>query len=353
MARMKVGILGATGLVGQTFIYLLKDHPWFEITEVAASERSINKTYSEAVAGRWRFPSEIPENVKDLEIKECKPNLDCDIVFSALDASVAREIEEDFAKNGYGVISNASSHRMDEDVPLLIPEINPNHLELLDVQKRIRKWDGFIVTNANCTTTHLVLTLKPLYDEFGLEKVFVTSMQALSGAGYPGVASLDIIDNVIPYIKNEEQKVETETLKILGRLKDNKIEMANIAVSAQCNRVNVRDGHTECVSVKLSKNVTINDITNVFENFNPLKGLNLPMAPSKPIVIKREEDRPQPRLDRDIEKGMASIVGRIRKCNVLDYKYVVLGHNLIRGAAGAAILNAEYMHYKGYFKEYL
>jgi aspartate-semialdehyde dehydrogenase len=353
MGKIKVGILGATGLVGQTFIYLLKDHPWFEITEVAASEKSSHKTYYEAVLGRWRFSSDIPDNVKNLEVKECKPKLDCDIVFSALDASIAREIEEDFAKNGYGVLSNASSHRMDEDVPLVIPEINPEHLELLDVQKRNRKWDGFIVTNANCTTTHLVLTLKPIHDEFGLEKVFVTSMQALSGAGYPGVASLDIIDNVIPFIRNEEQKVETETLKILGKFKNNKIEMANIAISAHCNRVNVRDGHTECVSVKLSSNVTIDDLINAFERFNPLKEYKLPMAPSKPIVIKKEEDRPQPRLDREIEKGMASVIGRIRKCNVLDYKYVVLGHNLIRGAAGAAILNAEYMYYKGYFREYL
>ncbi|MFP3190174.1 MAG: aspartate-semialdehyde dehydrogenase [Thermoproteota archaeon] len=353
MGKIKAGILGATGLVGQTFIYLLKDHPWFEITEVAASEKSSHKTYYEAVLGRWRFSSDIPDNVKNLEVKECKPKLDCDIVFSALDASIAREIEEDFAKNGYGVLSNASSHRMDEDVPLVIPEINPEHLELLDVQKRNRKWDGFIVTNANCTTTHLVLTLKPIHDEFGLEKVFVTSMQALSGAGYPGVASLDIIDNVIPFIRNEEQKVETETLKILGKFKNNKIEMANIAISAHCNRVNVRDGHTECVSVKLSSNVTIDDLINAFERFNPLKEYKLPMAPSKPIVIKKEEDRPQPRLDREIEKGMASVIGRIRKCNVLDYKYVVLGHNLIRGAAGAAILNAEYMYYKGYFREYL
>jgi len=353
MGKIKVGILGATGLVGQTFIYLLKDHPWFEITEVAASEKSSHKTYYEAVLGRWRFSSDIPDNVKNLEVKECKPKLDCDIVFSALDASIAREIEEDFAKNGYGVLSNASSHRMDEDVPLVIPEINPEHLELLDVQKRNRKWDGFIVTNANCTTTHLVLTLKPIHDEFGLEKVFVTSMQALSGAGYPGVASLDIIDNVIPFIRNEEQKVETETLKILGKFKNNKIEMANIAISAHCNRVNVRDGHTECVSVKLSSNVTIDDLINAFERFNPLKEYKLPMAPSKPIVIKKEEDRPQPRLDREIEKGMASVIGRIRRCNVLDYKYVVLGHNLIRGAAGAAILNAEYMYYKGYFREYL
>jgi len=353
MGKIKAGILGATGLVGQTFIYLLKDHPWFEITEVAASEKSSHKTYYEAVLGRWRFSSDIPDNVKNLEVKECKPKLDCDIVFSALDASIAREIEEDFAKNGYGVLSNASSHRMDEDVPLVIPEINPEHLELLDVQKRNRKWDGFIVTNANCTTTHLVLTLKPIHDEFGLEKVFVTSMQALSGAGYPGVASLDIIDNVIPFIRNEEQKVETETLKILGKFKNNKIEMANIAISAHCNRVNVRDGHTECVSVKLSSNVTIDDLINAFERFNPLKEYKLPMAPSKPIVIKKEEDRPQPRLDREIEKGMASVIGRIRRCNVLDYKYVVLGHNLIRGAAGAAILNAEYMYYKGYFREYL
>jgi len=353
MKKIKVGILGATGLVGQTFIYLLKDHPWFEITELAASERSTNKTYYEAVLSRWRWPVEIPDKIKNMEVKDCKPNLDCDIVFSALDASVAKEIEEDFAKSGYGVLSNASSHRMDEDVPLLIPEINPQHLELLDVQKKNRKWDGFVVTNANCTTTHLVLTLKPLNDWFVLDKVIVTSMQALSGAGYPGVAALDIIDNVIPFIKNEEQKVENETRKILGEMKESKIEFANVAISAQCNRVNVKDGHTECVSVKLRKQANVDDLIEAFEEFNPLKGLNLPMAPNKPIIIKNEEDRPQPKLDRELEKGMASVVGRIRKCNVLDFKYVVLGHNLIRGAAGASILNAEYMHYKGYLEEYL
>jgi len=347
MAKIKVGILGATGMVGQRFVQLLQNHPWFEITEVAASEKSAGLTYKEAVAGRWKIGSEIPDRVANIKVKECIPNLDCKIVFSALDATVAGQIEGEFAKSGYIVSSNAKNYRMEADVPLLIPEVNPEHLELSKQQKK-RGWKGFIVTNPNCTTIGLVLALKPLQQNFGLKRVIMTSMQALSGAGFPGVASLDIIDNVIPFIPGEEEKVEIETLKLLGKLKKNKVENANIKVSTHCNRVNVQDGHLETVSVELEKKPKIEEIANCFKNFNPLKKLKLPSSPENPIIVKAENDRPQPRLDRDLENGMSAVVGRIRKCSVLDYKFAVLSHNTIRGAAGAAILNAELMKAKGY-----
>ncbi len=336
-------------MVGQRFVQLLEGHPWFEVSELAASPESAGKTYEEAVAGRWKTSADIPEYARKLMVKECRPNLDCKLVFSALDASVAGPIEEDFAKNGYVVSSNSRNHRMDSDVPLLIPEVNADHLALVKKQQQHRGWKGFIVTNPNCSTIHMVLALKPLMEKFGLEKVIVTTMQALSGAGYPGVASMDIIDNVYPYIGMEEEKVQTETSKLLGRLNSNSsgVDFAKIAVSAQCNRVNVSDGHTECVSVKLPKPATEKGIISAFENFNPLKSLKLPSSPQHPIVVRKELDRPQPKLDRNLEKGMASVVGRIRKCDVLDYKFVVLGHNTIRGAAGAAILNAELMKVKG------
>ncbi|MBI2580949.1 aspartate-semialdehyde dehydrogenase [Candidatus Woesearchaeota archaeon] len=349
MKKIKVGILGATGMVGQRFVQLLDGHPWFEVTELAASEQSAGKTYEEAVAGRWKISADIPEYARKLKVKECRPNLDCKLVFSALDAAVAGPIEEEFAKAGYAVSSNSRNHRMDADVPLLIPEVNADHLGLVKVQQKQRGWKGFIVTNPNCSTIHMVMALKPLMDWFGLDKVMVTTMQALSGAGYPGVASMDIIDNVYPYIGMEEEKMQTETLKLLGRLNSNStgVDFAKAIVSAQCNRVNVSDGHTECVSVKLSKPATERDIIHAFESFNPLKSLKLPSSPEHPIVVRTEPDRPQPKLDRIEEKGMASIIGRIRKCPVLDYKFVVLGHNTIRGAAGAAILNAELMKAKG------
>lgn len=348
MAKIKVGILGATGMVGQRFVELLQNHPWFEITEIAASEKSAGLKYKEAVAGRWKIGSEIPEKIANMKVKECNPNLNCSIVFSALDAEVAGQIEADFAKNGYIVSSNAKNYRMEADVPLLIPEVNSEHLELIKQQKKNRNWKGFIVTNPNCTAIGLVLALKPLHQNFGLKKVIMTSMQALSGAGYPGVASLDIIDNVIPFISGEEEKVEIEALKLLGKLNKNKVNNANIKVSAHCNRVNVQDGHLETVSVELEKKPKIEEVINCFKNFNPLKNLKLPSAPKNPIIVKMENDRPQPRLDRNLENGMAIVIGRIRKCNVLDYRFILLSHNTIRGAAGAAILNAELMKARGY-----
>jgi aspartate-semialdehyde dehydrogenase len=345
--KIKVGILGATGMVGQRFVQLLNNHPWFEVTELAASERSMNKTYSQATEGRWKLPGDVPEYARNLVVKECTPNLDCRLVFSALDADVAGPIEENFASKGYVVSSNARNHRMEPDVPLLIPEVNSDHLALVPVQKKNRKWKGYIVTDPNCSTIGLVLVLKPLM-KFGISKVLVTTMQALSGAGYPGVASLDILDNVIPYIGNEEPKMESEPLKLLGTLQKDHVRMADIVVSAQCNRVNVNDGHTECVSVKFDKKVELADIVKALESFNPLKGLGLPMAPARPIVVRGENNRPQPKMDRDLGKGMTATVGRVRPCPVLDWKFIVLSHNTIRGAAGAAILNAELMKVKGY-----
>ncbi len=348
MAKISVGILGATGMVGQTMVELLSNHPWFEVTELAASEKSAGKKYEEEMETRWSISSQIPQYARNLTIKECKPNLNCDVVFSALDSSVALEIEENFAKAGYIVASKAKNHRMDLDVPLLVPELNANHIDLIKVQQKKRGWKGFIVTDPNCSTTQMSIVLKPLMDKFGVEQVMVTTMQALSGAGYPGVASLDIVDNVIPYIGDEEPKMESEPLKILGTFSSGKITPADFKISAQCNRVAVKDGHTECVSVKLSKNTTEGEILNAFKNFNPLKGLKLPSAPEHPIVYLTSNNRPQPKLDVNIEHGMASVVGRLRECSILDYKFVILGHNLIRGAAGNAILNAELLKVKGY-----
>jgi len=349
MGKIKVGILGATGVVGQRFVQLLSNHPWFEITEVAASERSAKQTYKEAVSGRWKIEGEIPEAVGKLEVKECVPNLDCKVVFSALDASVAGPIEEEFAEEGYIVISNARNHRMDPDVPLLVPEVNPEHIEVITLQRK--KWSkgGYIVTNPNCSTIGLVMALAPLKKAFGLKRVILTTLQALSGAGYPGVASLDILDNVIPFISGEEEKIETESLKILGEFDGNKFIPAEIKVSASCTRVNVRDGHLESVSVELEKKPKdLEEIIKVWESFNPLKELGLPSAPKRPIIYRSEPDRPQPLKDRDVERGMACVVGRLRPCKVLDFKFFLLSHNTIRGAAGAAVLNAEYLFKRGY-----
>lgn len=346
MGKIQVGILGATGMVGQRFVQLLAGHPWFEVTEVAASERSAGKNYAEAMEGRWKLPTDIPDSIRRLTVKECAPGLDCKVVFSALDAEIAGPIEQAFATAGYMVSSNSRNHRMDPDVPLLIPEVNPEHLDLLPVQKQKRGWKGMIVTNPNCSTIHLVLVLKPLM-KFGLSQVFVTTMQALSGAGYPGVPSLDILDNVIPYIGGEEEKMQRETLKLLGAFSGGAVTPAPLVVSAHCNRVAVVDAHTECISVKLGSKPGVEGLTRAFQEFNPLRGLGLPSAPDRPVIVRSEPNRPQPKLDRDRDNGMASVVGRVRECPLLDYKMVLLGHNTIRGAAGAAILNAELMKSKG------
>ncbi len=341
MNRVKVGILGATGAVGQRFVQLLADHPWFEIKHFCASEKSAGKLYKDVV--NWKVSASIPEQFANLKVELCKPPLDAKIVFSALDSSIAGEIEEDFAKAGYIVVSNSKNHRMDSDVPLLIPEINPDHLSLIDDQKKRWGSDGFIVTNPNCTTVGLTMVLKPLHDAFGIKEVVVTTMQALSGAGYPGVASLDALDNVIPFISDEEEKVETEPLKILGD--------SSIKISAHCNRVSVRDGHLETVTLSFAKKPKVEEVIKVLEDFKGLpQDLNLPSAPKQPIVYLSNADRPQPVLDRDTGKGMSVVVGRVRKSNVMDIRLTLLVHNTIRGAAGAAILNAELLKAKEYIK---
>lgn len=337
--KIPVAILGATGSVGQRFVELLLHHPWFEIVALAASERSAGKRYKDAV--NWLMPTPLPASIAAMEVKPCTPDLPCSIVFSGLDASVAGEIESNFANAGYIVHSNARNHRMNADVPLLVPEVNANHLDVIH-QQRYPK--GKIVCNANCSVIGLVIALKPLLDAFGLEAAHVVTLQSVSGAGYPGVASLDIMDNVVPYIGGEEQKLETETLKILGTYKNGKIEHNTFKISSQCNRVPVSDGHLECVSVKLKTKAKKEDIIAAWTQFKGQpQHLNLPLAPVQPIHYFHEDTYPQPKLHRLLDKGMAVSVGRLRECPLFDYKFVILSHNTIRGAAGEALLNAEFM----------
>ena len=345
--KRRVGILGATGTVGQRVIHMLRDHPYFEVTALAASDRSEGKRFIEVC--NWKLPYDMPEEVKDIRVYPCKPPLDCDVVIASLPSDIALESEGAFAAAGFPVISNSSAFRMDQDVPLIIPEINPDHLDLIEIQKKNRGFDrGYLVTNPNCTTIGLVMALAPLYQAFGLEAVMMTSMQAISGAGYPGVASMDIIDNVMPYIGGEAEKCEVEPQKILGRFAGSRIEDAPFKVSAQCNRVPVQDGHLESVRVKLAKKASIDEVIATLENFRGLpQELRLPTAPEKPIIVRSEKDRPQPRLDRDAGNGMATVVGRISKDTIFDYKLTLISHNTIRGAAGAAVLNAELLIAKG------
>ncbi len=347
MNKIPVAILGATGLVGQRFITLLQDHPWFEIAELAASDNSVGKKYGEAA--KWQLPTEIPERIRQMPVLPSDPDqVQAPLVFSALPTDIAGELEIEFARRGAIVSSNASPHRMDADVPLVIPEVNAEHLALVEAQKRRLGSKGFILCNGNCTTIHLVLALAPLHKRFGLKRVLVTSMQALSGAGYPGVSALDIIDNVVPYIGGEEDKVESEPLKFLGTVKNGAIEYADFRISAHCNRVATRDGHLETVSVEFADKPSAGDIIAAFDEFRgEPQDLDLPLAPAHPTVYRREKDRPQVKLDRDAEKGMATIIGRLRECKVLDYKFVLLGHNTLRGAAGATVLNAELLYAKG------
>ncbi|HDO42236.1 MAG TPA: aspartate-semialdehyde dehydrogenase [Candidatus Bathyarchaeota archaeon] len=350
MKRRKVAILAATGAVGQRFVQLLENHPWFEISVLAASERSAGKKYRYACS--WHMETEMPKEIGEMTVvntnlKSVKEAGDVDFIFSALPGSIAGPIEEAFASE-YPVLSKASAHRLDEDVPLLIPEVNPEQLKLIPVQKRKRGWSGFISTDPNCSTIQMAMTLKPLM-KFGLKRVVVTTMQALSGAGYPGVASLDIIDNVVPYIAKEEEKLETETKKILGTLEDDRVKPADIIISASCNRVNVKDGHLEVIYADLEEKPSIEEVKETFKNFvGEPQRLKLPSAPEKPIIVRDEVDRPQPRFDRNAGKGMSVVVGRIREDPVMTIKYLCLGHNTIRGAAGAGILSAELMIAKGY-----
>ncbi|HJX22888.1 MAG TPA: aspartate-semialdehyde dehydrogenase [Candidatus Bathyarchaeia archaeon] len=342
----KAAVLGATGLVGQRFIECLNNHPWFKVTKVAASERSYGKTYGEAA--NWKLQSGMPSDVADLEVLpiDAAKMGDVGVVFSALPADIAGKVEEDFARAGHVVVSNASSHRMDPDVPILNPEANHDHVALLDIQRRNRKWDGAIVTNPNCCTAILTLSLKPILQSFGVKRVVVTTMQALSGAGYPGVPSLDIVDNVIPFIEHEEEKLSRETLKILG----SPAKTADFQLTASCNRVQTIDGHLEAVFVETEKKTDARSVIKALENFvGEPQRLSLPTAPRLPIVVRRERDRPQPRLDRMEGNGMAVVVGRVRDDNVMNgIKYMVLGHNTIRGAAGVGVLNAELLKAKNY-----
>jgi len=347
--KFRVGILGATGVVGQRFIQLLQNHPQFEISALAASDRSQGKSYAEACT--WRLPGEMPDAVRQIVVAAPAPPLDCDFVFSSLPTDVAKQAEEDFARVGYPVISNSSPHRMGADVPLLIPEVNPEHLELIDAQRTNRDYNrgGFIVTNPNCSTIAIVMALAPLHANFSVTSCVVTTMQALSGAGYPGVASLDATDNVIPFIGGEEEKVEAETRKILGTVNQGEIRDADMKVSAQCNRVNVTDGHLASIRVAFAKKTSIGEIREALSSFRAVpQQLNLHSAPARPVIVRDENDRPQPRLDRDAGNGMSVTVGRISDDRVLDYRFVALGHNTIRGAAGAAILNAELLVARGY-----
>ena len=346
--KFRVGILGATGVVGQRFIQLLDGHPQFEVSALAASDRSQGKSYAEACT--WRLPGEMPEPARSIAVQAPAPPLDCDFVFSSLPGDIAAQTEEDFARAGHPVISNSSSHRMSADVPLLIPEVNPEHLGLIEVQRNQRGYErGFIVTNPNCSAIAIVVALAPLHAKFGITSCVVTTMQALSGAGYPGVASLDATDNVIPFIGGEEEKVEAETLKLLGRFDAGSIQPAAMTVSAQCNRVNVTDGHMASIRVKLAQSASLTDIREALSSFSALpQQLQLHSAPCRPIIVRDEKDRPQPRLDRDAGSGMSVTVGRLMPDSVFDYRFVALGHNTIRGAAGAAILNAELLVARGY-----
>jgi aspartate-semialdehyde dehydrogenase len=343
--RIDVGVLGATGMVGQQFIRQLAGHPWFRPVWLGASERSEGKTYGEAAT--WRLASQLPDELRDITVDSCTPGRGPHLMFSALDANAAKDIEPAFAQAGHLVISNARSYRMDPLVPLLIPEINADHLSLLPAQRRERGWSGAIVTNPNCSTVVLSLALAPLR-QFGLKSAMVTTLQAVSGAGYPGVASLDILGNVVPAISGEEEKMESETQKILGSLNGNGVAPHPVVVSAQTTRVPVIDGHTESVSVAFDSKPAIEDVIEALRSFRGRpQELQLPTAPPNPVVWMQQNDRPQPRLDAERGGGMTVSVGRVRKCRVLDVKFVALGHNTIRGAAGAAVLNAELMRAEG------
>ena len=345
--KLPVGILGATGVVGQRFIQMLEHHPWFEVAWLAASDRSEGKVYAEAA--RWRLKTPIPPAVARMRVSPATPDRAPTVIFAALDSSIAAQLEPRFAEAGCAVVSNSSALRMQADVPLVIPEVNSGHIKLIDVQPWRKKSGGYVVTNPNCSAIGLVLALAPIEQQFGLDTVMAVTMQAVSGAGYPGVASLDILGNVIPFIRNEEEKMEEETRKLLGSLNGSKVIPGGFAMSAQCNRVAVEDGHTESVSVRLKKKAQPEEIIAAWGGYRAEpQELKLPSAPDRPVVYLDASDRPQPRFDVDMGAGMTAAVGRLRPCGVLDWKFTVLSHNTIRGAAGAAVLNAELLKAKGY-----
>jgi aspartate-semialdehyde dehydrogenase len=345
--KIPIGILGATGVVGQRFVQLLEDHPWFEVAWLAASDRSEGKLYSEAT--RWRLKTSMPAKIGGMRVSPATPDGAPKVIFAALDTAIALEMEPKFAAAGHAVITNSSALRMQKDVPLVIPEVNPDHVKLLECQSWRKQSNGFVVTNPNCSAIGLVIALKPLQERFGIDTIHVVTMQAVSGAGYPGVPSLDILGNVIPYIPKEEEKMEEETRKLLGKLNGSGIVPGDFAMSAQCNRVAVEDGHTESVFLKLKKKAQPEEVIAAWNEFTALpQELKLPNAPGKAIQYVTQADRPQPRLDVEAGRGMTTTVGRLRPCGVLDWKFTVLSHNTIRGAAGAALLNAELLKVQGY-----
>ncbi len=345
--RRRVAILGATGAVGQAFVRLLAVHPWFEIAAVAASERSAGKPYAEAT--RWVGDDAIPAAVAGLPVQPCDPAaVDAEIVFSALDAAAAREVEPAFARAGRIVLSNAKSYRMDPDVPLVIPEVNPEHLDVIAAQRERRGWDGALVTNGNCASIPAAMALAPLHRQFGVRRVFIATMQAVSGAGYPGVPSLDILGNVIPFINDEEPKIESEINKMLGHVSHGAIRPAPFAVTAHANRVPVEHGHTACLSIEFERSAGAEEVATVLREWRGAEeARGLPTAPERPIVVREAPDRPQPRRDRMEGHGMSLVVGRVRPDPVFHVKMVVMAHNIIRGAAGASVLNAELMAGRG------
>ena len=346
MSKTKVAILGATGAVGQRFVQLLEKHPWFEVAALTGSERSVGKKYEEIC--RWVLPGLIPEYARGMTIVPSDSDFEARLAFSALPTHHARELEPALAKKGYAICSNASACRTWEDVPILIPEVNADHTRLIDVQQKERGWSGFIVTNPNCTSTGLTIAFRALHDAFGIRRAFIVSMQALSGAGYPGVPALDILDNVIPYIGGEEEKVEREPLKMLGKFEGGKIVPAPISLSAHTNRVAVSDGHLVVTSVEFAQEVSPEEAKGALMDFRaPEIVAGLPSAPNPAIVVREQADRPQPRRDRDEGRGMASVVGRVRSDPIFHVKFANLAHNTIRGAAGGAILNGELLRAEG------
>lgn len=343
--KINVGVLGATGSVGQRFMQLLDNHPWFQVTALGASPRSAGKRYDEAV--NWKQAVPIPSDMASIVVSECDPSLpafkDVQIIFSGMDNNYAGEAEEKFAAAGKAVFSNAKNHRMDDDVPILIPPVNLQHLDIIPKQRSNRGYSsGFIITNANCSTTAMSIGIKPVADAFGIDKIIVSTMQAISGAGYPGLSSMDILDNVVPLIGGEEPKMESESRKILGSVSDDGFQYADFNVSAMCNRVHVLDGHTECLSIKFRNPASPDDIIRAIREYPSVtKDLGLPSAPDHDVVFNSAADRPQPRLDRMVGNGYTVTVGRVRECNVFDARMVLFGHNTIVGAAGGSILNAE------------
>lgn len=355
MKKIPVGILGATGMVGQQYLQLLSNHPWFEVNFVASSEQSAGKSYKEAVKNRWHQPSSLLEQFGQFHVYSidhiAQAVKDCRLVFSAVTTQAAKIYEELYAAAGLPVFSNASYHRLTSDVPLLIPEINHEHLNIISAQQSKRKWNkGFIIVKPNCSIQSYMIPLEPLHRLYKVKKILATTLQAVSGAGYPGVSSMDIYDNVIPFIEGEEQKTEQEPLKIWGHIENGQIQQAkSLTISAHCNRVGVLDGHMACISVEFEKKPTSSEILTAWNSFESLpQQLKLPSSPSKVIVYKEESDRPQPRLDRSEGNGMAITVGRLRECPLFHYRFTALSHNTIRGAAGGGILNAELMYKMGY-----